>query len=201
MYKKTTTIVAVVLFVILFTAGSVAAGLALSSTTKVDENDVDDQYIVISTNVAGYTDILDAVKYDTTNNGGTISYALHYDYDSTGGSTPDSVKISKNFNIRVDQTHIEETTFDLTVTVDKFTAIPGLTYTLKVGDSAANFTGGSATFTGLAYDTNLAVVLYVSGVLTNPTVATGLATAGFTNYVENTEDGSVFTFTAVNHIA
>lgn len=199
MYKKTTTIVAVVLFVILFTAGSVAAGLALSSTTNVDENDVDDQYIVISS--TEYTDILDAVKYDTTNNGGTVSYALHYDYDSTGGSTPDSVKISKDFNIRVDKTNVTEGTFDLTVTVTKFTAIAGLTYTLKVGDSAANFTGGSATFTGLAYDTNLAVVLYVSGDLTNPTVATGLATAGFTNYVENTEDGSVFTFTAVNHIA
>lgn len=199
MIKKTTAIVAVVLFVILFTAGSVAAGLALSSTTNVDENDVDDQYIVISS--TKYTDILDAVKYDTTNNGGTVSYALHYDYDSTGGSTLDSVKISKDFSIRVDQTNIEEDTFDLTVTVTEFTAIPGLTYTLKVGDSAINFTGGSATFTGLAYGHNLDVVLYVSGVLTNPTVATGLATAGFTNYVANTEDGSVFTFTAVNHIA
>lgn len=199
MYKKTTTIVAVVLFVILFTAGSVAAGLALSSTTNVDENDVDDQYIVISS--TEYTDILDAVKYDTTNNGGTVSYALHYDYDSTGGSTPDSVKISKDFNIKVDKTNVEENTFDLTVTVTKFTAIPGLTYTLKVGNTPADFTSGSATFTGLAYGPDLAVVLYVSGVLTNPTVATGLATAGFTNYVENTEDGSVFTFTAVNHIA
>lgn len=199
MIKKTTAIVAVVLFVILFTAGSVAAGLALSSTTNVDENDVDDQYIVISS--TEYTDILDAVKYDTTNNGGTVSYALHYDYDSTGGTTPDSVKISKDFTIRVDQTNIEEATFDLTVTVTKFTAIAGLTYTLKVGNATANFTSGSATFTGLAYDTNLDVVLYVSGVLTNPTVATGLATAGFTNYVENTEDGSVFTLTAVNHIA
>lgn len=199
MYRKSTAIVAVVLFVILFTAGSVAAGLALSSTTNVDENDVKDQYIVISS--TEYTDILDAVKYDTSNNGGTISYALHYDYDSTGGSTPDSVKISKDFTIRVDQTNIEEDTFDLTVTVTKFTAIAGLTYTLKVGNATANFTGGSATFTGLAYDTNLDVVLYVSGVLTNPTVATGLATAGFTNYVENTEDGSVFTLTAVNHIA
>lgn len=199
MIKKTTAIVAVVLFVILFTAGSVAAGLALSSTTNVDENDVKDQYIVISS--TEYTDILDAVKYDTTNNGGTVSYALHYDYDSTGGSTPDSVKISKDFNIRVDQTNVEEATFDLTVTVTKFTAIAGLTYTLKVGDSTANFTSGSATFTGLAYDTNLAVVLYVSGVLTNPTDATHLDTVGFTNYVENTEDGSVFTLTAVNHIA
>lgn len=199
MIKKTTAIVAVVLFVILFTAGSVAAGLALSSTTNVDENDVDDQYIVISS--TEYTDILDAVKYDTTNDGGTVSYALHYDYDSSEGSTPDSVKISKDFSIRVDQTNIEEATFDLTVTVTKFTAIAGLTYTLKVGNATANFTGGSATFTGLAYDTNLDVVLYVSGVLTNPTVATGLATAGFTNYVENTEVGSVFTFTAVNHIA
>lgn len=199
MYKKTTAIVALLLFVILFTAGTVAAGLALSSTTHVDQNDVDDQYIVISS--TEYTDILDAVKYDTTNDGGTISYALHYDYDSTGGSTPDSVKISKDFNIRVDKTNVTEGTFDLTVTVTKFTAIAGLTYTLKVGNSTANFTSGSATFTGLAYDTNLAVVLYVSGDLTNPTVATGLATAGFTNYVENTEDGSVFTLTAVNHIA
>lgn len=199
MIKKTTAIVAVVLFVILFTAGSVAAGLALSSTTHVDENDVDDQYIVITS--TEYTDILDAVKYDTTNDGGTVSYALHYDYDSTGGTTPDSVKISKDFDIRVDQTNIEEATFDLTVTVTKFTAIAGLTYTLKVGDSAANFTGGSATFTGLAYDTNLAVVLYVSGILTDPTDATHLDTVGFTNYVANTEDGSVFTFTAVNHIA
>ena len=93
MIKKTTAIVALILFVILFTAGSVAAGLALSSTTNVDENSVDDQYIVISS--TEYTDILDAVKYDTTNNGGTVSYALHYDYDSTGGSTPDSVKISR----------------------------------------------------------------------------------------------------------
>lgn len=199
MIKKTTAIVAVVLFVILFTAGTVAAGLALFSTTHIDENDVDDQYIVISS--TDYTDILDAVKYDTTNDGGTISYALHYDYDSTGGSTPDSVKISKDFDIRVDKTNVDEATFDLTVAVTKFTAIAGLTYTLKVGNSTANFTSGSATFTGLAYDTNLAVVLYVSGDLTNPTVATGLATAGFTNYVENTEVGSVFTFTAVNHIA
>lgn len=199
MIKKTTAIVAVVLFVILFTAGSVAAGLALSSTTNVDENDVDDQHIVISS--TEYTDILDAVKYDTTNNGGTVSYALHYDYDSTGDSTPDSVKISKDFTIRVDQTNIEEDTFDLTVTVTKFTAIAGLTYTLKVGNATANFTGGSATLTELAYDTNLDVVLYVSGVLTDPTDATHLDTVGFTNYVENTEDGSVFTLTAVNHIA
>lgn len=199
MIKKTTAIVAVVLFVILFTAGSVAAGLALSSTTNVDENDVDDQYIVISS--TEYTNILDAVKYDTTNNGGTVSYALHYDYDSTGGSTPDSVKISKDFTIRVDKTNVVETTFDLTVTVTGFTAIPGLTYTLKVGNATANFTSGSATFTGLTYNTNLAVVLYVSGVLTNPTDATHLDTVGFTNYVENTVDGSVFTLTAVNHIA
>jgi len=200
MIKKTSAIVALILFVILFTAGSVAAGLALSSTTHVDENDVDDQHIVISS--TEYTDILDAVKYDTANNGGTVSYALHYDYDSTGGSTPDSVRISKeNVSIRVDQTNIEEATFDLTVTVTKFTAIAGLSYTLKVGSSAADFTGGSATFTGLAYDTDLAVVLYVSGVLSDPTDATHLDTVGFTNYVENTEGGSVFTFTAVNHIA
>lgn len=200
MIKKTTAIVALLLFVILFTAGTVTAGLALSSTTHVDENDVDDQHIVISSTT--YTDILDAVKYDTTNDGGTISYALHYDYDTDGTpATFEAVKISKDFNIRVDKTNVTEATFDLTVTVSKFTAIAGLTYTLKVGDSTAAFTGGSATFTGLAYNTDLAVVLYVSGTLTNPTVATGLATAGFTNYVENTEDGSVFTFTAVNHIA
>lgn len=204
MIRKTTAIVALILFVILFTAGSVAAGLALSSTTHVDENDVDDQHIVISTNVAGYTDILDAVKYDTTNDGGTVSYALHYDYDSAGGSTPDSVKISKDFTIRVDKTNVEETTFDLTVTVTEFTAIAGLTYTLKVGDSAESFNSGSATFTGLAYDTDLDVVLYVSGVLTDPTDATHLDTVGFTNYdgtANPVKVGSVFTFTAVNHVA
>lgn len=197
MIKKTTAIVAVVLFVVLFTAGTVAAGLALSSTTHVDENDIADQHIVITSST--YTDILDAVKYDTINDGGTVTYALHCDYDSDGDDTADAVRLTKAFSVNVAKTNVDETSFDLTVAVSGFAAVAGLTYTLKVGSATADITSGTATIIGLAYGTDLAVVLYVSGTLAEPSVAA--PTVGFTNYVENSVVGSVFTFTAVNSVA
>lgn len=212
MIKKTTAIVAVVLFVILFTAGSVAAVYLIKSETNVDHNDIDDQYIYISfsaPDTSEYSDLLSTVSFDTVNSGGTASYVLHCDEDwfDTDGIN-DVAKISTTHTMRVDSTN-GGNTFSLDVTVTDFTPVAGLTYYLKVGSQyvagsvASHNTGINDTATGfgwtldgLACDTDLTVDLYVGG---TPTEDPG-ATVGFTNYdnsdPQHVVTGSVFTFVA-----
>lgn len=217
MIKKTTAIVAVVLFVILFTAGSVTAAYLIKSQTDVDHNTIDDQYIYISfsaPDTSEYSDLLGTVSFDTVNTGGTASYVLHCDedwFDGQGNVGTDGIndvaKISTTHTMRVDSTN-GGNTFSLDVTVTDFTPVAGLTYYLKVGSQyvagsvASHNTGINTTATGfgwtldgLACDTDLTVDLYVGG---TPTEDPG-ATVGFTNYNGTTNPvtvGSVFTFVA-----
>ena len=122
MIKKTTAIVAVVLFVILFTAGSVTAALALRSTTTVDENDMDNEYIVL-TSTTGYKDFLGTAAFDTINNGGNISYTLRLDTDFLNDGIKDASLVSEKFTMNVEHSAGEEGLYNLEITVDEFMAI------------------------------------------------------------------------------
>lgn len=210
MIKKTTTIVAVVLFVILFTAGTVAAGLALRSTTTVDENDMDNEYIVL-TSTTGYKDFLGTAAFDTTNNGGVLSYTLRLDTDFLNDGIKDASLVSEKFTMNVEHSAGEEGLYNLEITVDEFIPIGGLEYIFTAGPSTNEFqimdttysavSGESKTYTwtleNLSYDVDYIIALYVSG---TPTETPG-ATLGFTNYDGSASPavtGSVFTFSAVS---
>ena len=208
MIKKTTAIVAVVLFVILFTAGSVTAALALRSTTTVDENDISNDYITLTS--SDYTDFLDAVSFDTVNNGGTVSYEIHSD----GSKLTGSVLASKEFVMSVERSNANlGNTYDLNVSVTKFfpSTVLGLTFiftawsldnngkadAVVASDDSYTAVGQEHewTLTGLSYGTEYIIALYVSG-----SVDTMDSTIGFTNYVAGSEEGSIFTFTAINYV-
>lgn len=190
MMKQATFGAVLIALLLLATAGAVGYALSISSHTTIEKNTIEDSYIVLTS--TDYEDILAEVEFTTENDNGTITYTLVKNYDSDGSDGNDSAKITNDFTIRVAPTNVEGT-FDLAVTISPFTAVPGLTYTMKVGTQAQNITSGSATFTGLAYNTDLAVIIYVSG---TPTSAPG-ATLGFTNYsADPATVGSVFNFTA-----
>lgn len=207
MIKKTTAIVAVVLFVILFTAGSVAAGLALRSTTTVDENDISNDYITISS--SEYHDFLDAVSFDTVVTDSGTTYNIHSD----GSKLSNNVLASKEAVMSVARSNNTlGSSYSLNVSVSKFAPTTGLTYTFTVwsidnnGKADAVVTSDDSytavgqkyewTLTGLEYGTSYIVALYVSGSVTSMD-----STIGFTNYVAGSEDGSIFTFTAINYVA
>lgn len=198
MIKKTTFGIALVLIVILFTAGTVTGAHLLKSETDADQNTIDSKNIVISSTV--YHDILTSVDFDTVNASGTVTYELRATDDLDDDDTDESALISEAFSINVAPTNLDATEtasgFTLVVTVTDFTPVAGLTYTLVVGDQSVAITSGTTwTFTSaFDYNVNHNVALYVSGTATaNPG-----AGVGFTNYVEDTEDGSVFTFTALS---
>lgn len=208
MIKKTTAIVAVVLFVILFTAGSVTAALALRSSTTVEKNDISSEYITLTS--SEYTDFLDAVSFDTVVTSSGVTYNIHSDGSKLSGS----VLASKEFVMSVDRsTAALGSSYDLEVSVSKFSPITGLTYTFTawsidnnrqanevVSNDDVTYTAEGQeykwTMTGLEYETDYIIALYVGGSVTSmdPTI-------GFTNYAAGTEDGSIFTFTAVNYVA
>lgn len=207
MIKKTTAIVAVVLFVILFTAGTVAAALALRSSTTVEENDISSEYITLTSSEC--TDFLDAVSFDTVVTSSGVTYNIHSDGSKLSGS----VLASKEFVMSVDRsTAALGSSYDLEVSVSKFSPITGLTYTFTAwsidNNGQANLCVASDdtytaegqeykwTMTGLEYEPDYIIALYVGGSVTSmdPTI-------GFTNYVAGTEDGSIFTFTAINYVA
>lgn len=206
MIKKTTAIVALILFVILFTAGSVAAGLAIRSTTTVDENDISNDYITISS--SEYHDFLNTVSFDTVVTESGTTYNIH----SAGSKLTNNVLASKEAVMSVARSNEGlGDTYDLNVSVSKFTPKTGLTYTFTAwsinnGEANAVVTSDDSytavgqehewTLTGLNYGVDYIIALYVSGSVTSMD-----STIGFTNYVENTEDGSVFTFTAINCVA
>lgn len=210
MIKKTTAMIAIILGIILFTAGSVYAAYNLHSTTTIEDNDLDSEYIVISSTV--HKDFLDEVSFDTTvtadpvTGDESVAYVLNASEDiwntATNGygadGTKDACLISNATTINVKQTNVEGY-YTLAVTVTDFIPIQGLTYTMKVGTSHCTFGQYVAeqwTFYDLTFGDNYEVALYVSG---TPTEDPG-ATVGFTNYdnsdPEHVVTGSVFTFTA-----
>lgn len=191
MMKQATFGAVLIALLLLATAGAVGYALSISSHTTIEKNTIEDSYIVLTS--TNYEDILAEVEFTTENDGGEITYTLVNNYPSNG-STIDSAKITNDFTITVAPTNVEGT-FDLAVTISAFNAVPGLTYTMKVGDQPQDITSGSATFTGLAYNIAHSVVIYVSG---TPTSEPG-AYLGFTNYNGTANPvvaGSVFDFTA-----
>lgn len=191
MMKQATFGAVLIALILLATGCAVAYALNISSHTTIEKNTIEDSYIVLTS--TDYDDILVDVdvEFTTENDNDTITYTLVNNYASSG-SALDSVKITKDFTITVAPTNVKGT-FDLAVTISAFTAVPGLTYTMKVGTQTEDITSGSATFTGLAYGTPHSVVIYVSGILTSAPSAT----LGFTNYsADPAIEGSVFDFTA-----
>lgn len=202
MIKKTTAIVAVVLFVILFTAGSVTAALALRSTTTVEDNEINDEYITINT-FGKYTDFLANAQFDTVVTSGGVTYTPHEDGSWAGYSL-----ISKETHVSVASTNVDNDSYNLEVSVDKFVPVAGLTYTLaaiyevngQTMRTIASITSESEsvdgkytwTLTSLNYGDDYSIALYISGEMASPNPS-----VGFTNH-EGNEPGSVFTFTAIN---
>lgn len=209
MQKKIMFAVGLVLFVILFTAGSVVASYYLHSSTTIEDNDIDSEFIVISSST--YTDFLDEVSFDTTVttdplDNVIVTYTLNanvdiYNNESTHAYGTDGVNdaclISNALTINVAQTNVTEG-YDLTVTVSDFDPIAGLTYIMKVGTAYCTYGQSVAnqwTFSGLSFGTNYDVALYVYG---TPSVSPG-SMIGFTNYdpdLQNPVVGSIFTFLA-----
>ena len=200
MIKKTTAIVAVVLFVILFTAGSVTAAYLMKSQTDVTDNTLENQYIVIS--ATDTTDFLNEATFDTVVTGPvgsqSIEYNLHKDSDLDNVAGNDAAKISNDLTINVTPTNVTGT-YNLFVSVSDFTPIGVLDYKMKVGGMIETY--GATTdgrtgwlFTGLTLGANYTVELFVGDnapVTTNPG-----ATLGFTNYQDAQHPGSIFTFVA-----
>lgn len=193
-----------VVLLVLATAGSVIASYNLHSSTTVEDNDIDSEFIVISTST--HSDLLDEVSFDTTvATDDTVSYSLNANQDiwDDGADTygtdgvNDACLISNALTVNVAQTNVSGY-YNLDVTVTGFTPIAGLTYTMKVGTQYCTYgqtVAGHWNFADLNFGQDYAVALYVSG---TPTENPG-STVGFTNYDPDATPavaGSIFTFLA-----
>lgn len=205
MIKKTTAIVAVVLFVILFTAGTVTAAYLIKSQTDITDNTLDNEYIVIS--ATDTSDFLGSAKFDTVVNGPagntqTITYKLTTD-STVDGKACAKISNTDVISFTVTPTGDVGTSFDLFVTCTLFNPVTGLDYIMTVGSETATYQAHNDRgqsgwlFTGLTFDT-YDVELYVGytnaqaqSIATNPG-----ATLGFTNYQNAQNPGSIFTFVA-----
>lgn len=172
----------------------VGYALAVTSEQNIDQNELEDSYIVLSTNS---TDVLDVLAFDTVNNGnGNITYNVHTADASVIGGTPMQKISIDNWTVSVADTNSHSTTYDLKVTVDPFAPTSGLHYMMVLDDGdafevAVAYNDGWS-FTGLKYDTDYNVALYVYGTATT-------FNSGFINYDADTDPvtkGSVFTFMA-----
>lgn len=170
------------------------AYMAVTSEQDINQNELEDSYIVLSTNS---TDVLDVLAFDTVKDGnGTITYNVHTDGASVIGSTPMQKISIDDWTVSVADTNSHSTTYGLKVTVDPFDPTSGLHYVMVIDDGDAfevaveyNALNGW-TFAGLKYDTDYNVALYVYGTATT-------FNSGFTNYSANPAiEGSVFTFLA-----
>lgn len=206
MIKKTTAIVAVVLFVILFTAGSVTAAYLIKSQTDVTDNTLDNEYIVIS--ATDTSDFLGSAKFDTVVDGPagntqTITYKLNTD-NTVDGKACAKISNTDAISFTVTPTGDVGSSFDLFVTCTLFTPVTGLDYIMTVGSEVATYQAHNDRgqsgwlFTSLALSTEYDVELYVAytnaqaqSIDTNPG-----ATLGFTNYQDAQNPGSIFTFVA-----
>lgn len=203
MYKKVAFGAVLIVILLLATAGAVSAAYLLKTQTNVNQNDIGEQdiYITPSTN----TDILGDINFDTVNTAGTKTYKLHYDYNSSTGTLVqnggDSTLISKTgVTINVAKTSgVNVDGFDLKVTATAFTPVAGLTYTMKIGDQAVANVGSTWTFTDLAYDTDLTVLLYVKNTSTEVIIPESDVKIGFTNYSAPAVEGTVFQFVATSN--
>lgn len=204
--------------------GVAYAYTALTSTQNIEDNTVDDQYILLKSNVDGTmaVDVLDEIAFDSVRvDETTFNYTVHPDKDGTADKTitigSDSnahayevMKISKdNWTVAVEKHITGDTattyadTYSLTVSVSKFNATAGLTYIMMVNNTPVVCTAdatahtGTWTFSGLNYKTDSAGTYDVELYVAGTTTTSATApVSGFTNYVASSEDGSVFTFTA-----
>ena len=188
--------------------GAVYAYNAVTSSQEIGENDMNDQYILLKSDVnsAIATDVLNEIAFDSTRvTDTTYTFTVH-------GTTltfnevdyPNAMKVSKdNWTVEVEK-HLPEdapityaNTYNLVVTATDFTPTAGLTYILKVGTTAVLFTSNAWTINGLTYDTPYDVELYVAGTISTPATE---PVSGFVNYddsdAEHIVEGTVFTFTA-----
>ena len=205
MMKQATFGAVIIALILLATAGAVGYALSIQSQTTFDENEMDGEYIYITS--TDYTDFLGTVSFDTVNDHGTASYVIHSD-------TAYGALASEEFTINVARSSDKVgNLYDLEVTVTEFIPVTGLTYTVTAGtdtnkflfvDSTyENISGQPTTYkwtlTNLYYGENYIFALYVDG---TPSVDPG-ATLGFTN-VDSTANpavvGSVFTLTAIDVI-
>lgn len=169
---------------------------ALTSEQTVNQNTLDDEYIVLKTNS---TDVLDTIAFDTVTNGTDVTqYKVHLGTDAEtitlGGTPTKMLKISDaDWKVNVTKKTTESTSYTLNITVSDFTPVAGLHYVMVINGVAVEYNSGWA-FTGLSYATEYTVALYVYGsTIVNP-LPVG---CGFTNYVADPETvGSVFTFVA-----
>ena len=220
MIKRTTLIVTAVIGLLLLAAGGVAAAYYLHSTTTVEQNDIDSEYIVISS--SRYIDFLNEVSFDTTvsydpsTQTSSTVYDLNENADiwNTTGNTygpdldNDSCLISNALTINVGQTNATGL-YNLEITVSDFNPISGLTYVMTItstqGTQYSEYLDANHpnkwVFYDLTFGLDHSVALYVMG---TPTENPG-ATVGFTNYDPDARDnnnqpapvtGSIFTFLA-----
>lgn len=176
---------------------------ALTSEQEIDNNTLEDEYIVLKTNSE---DVLDTIAFDTETDGTNVTkYKVHLGTDAEtitlNGTPTKMLKISvsdPSWNVNVTKTNVSDTeslTYGLKVTVTKFTPVDGLHYVMVINNVAVEYNNGWA-FTGLSYgqpdDAGYNVALYVFGETTN----SPLNGCGFTNYSDPSEVGSVFKFVA-----
>lgn len=184
--------------------GVAYAYTALTSTQDIGENTTDDQYILLTSDVgsAMAVDVLDKVAFNSVRD--TVD-TFFFTVAGTESVTVDETPINNAMRISVDgwtvkvDKHIEGSdadtfanTYDLVVTVSKFTPVDGFTYILKVENTAKVYSAGWS-FNDLVYGETYNVALYMVGTSDD---ATETPDSGFTNYVADSEVGSVFTFTA-----
>lgn len=174
---------------------------ALTSEQEIDNNTLDDEYIVLKTNSE---DVLDTIAFDTVTDGTNVTkYKVHLGTDAEtitlNGTPTEMLKISiPSWKVNVTKTNVSNTesvTYGLNVTVTKFIPVAGLNYVMVINNVAVAYNSGW-TFTGLSYDQpndGYTVALYVFGETTN----SPLNGCGFTNYsADPSEVGSVFKFVA-----
>lgn len=225
MQRKVSFGVIAVILALVLTAGTVTAAYFLHSTTTVEDNDIDSEFIVIG--LSTYTDLLDEVSFDTTvtynqaTQTSTTAYDLNENADiwnptannNNGDYGTDGVNdaclISNPLTINVAQTNTDNLYY-LDVTVSDFIPIAGLSYIMTVtstqgtlySDYLDNNHPNMWRFLDLQCGLDYAVALYVMG---TPTENPG-ATVGFTNADPDARDannqpapiaGSIFTFLAV----
>lgn len=202
--KTTVATVGIVIFLLLLSIGSAYAGYTVTSRTVVDENSVYEDYITLSINAsensATYTNLLGDVAFNSINDGGNITYELqttgNINYNGVQTAVADITGTDRTISV-AKTTSVSASTFGLSVTVNAFTPVSGVTYIMSVGTAYAEYVAGNNsqdggwTFTDLAFGTPLPVKLYVCA----PTAISASAmdsdsTLGFTNGTSN------FTFTA-----